>query len=94
MIRIKGLQWFRCHMKSFGDRTLIRCLSNLGFQKQPQVGSRHLKFKCPKNHEAGERPLIEVLQGKAEYDRITQSKIISNVKKHGFTMSEIIVAFR
>ncbi|MBI5614115.1 hypothetical protein HY947_04285 [Candidatus Gottesmanbacteria bacterium] len=81
-------------MKSFGDRALIRCLSNLGFQKQPQVGSRHWKFKCPKKHKAGERPFVEVLQGKTEYDRITQSKIISNLKKHGFTLGEIIEAFR
>ena len=79
-------------MKSFGAKELISCLLRLGFAQQRQVGSRHLKFKCPKKHVAGERPFVEVLQGKSEYDRVTQNKIINNLKKHGFTMEQIITA--
>ncbi len=79
-------------MKSFGSKNLIQCLKHLGFLQQPQVGSRHLKFRCPKPHQAGERPFVEVLQGKSEFDRVTQNKIISTIKKHGFSLQEIIIA--
>lgn len=79
-------------MKSFGSRELIQCLINLGFTQQRKIASRHLKFKCPKRHVAGERPFLEVLQGKSEYDPVTQRKIISNLKKHGFTGGQIETA--
>ena len=79
-------------MKSFGSKELIRCLFHLGFSQQPQVGSRHLKFKCPKQHIAGERPVVEVLQGKSEFDRVTQNKIIGTIKKHSFSLQEILIA--
>lgn len=36
-----------------------------------------------------ERPFLIVLQGKSEYDRVTQSKILSSIKKHGFSLQEI-----
>ena len=77
------------YMKSFGSKELIRCLIDLGFIQQRKIASRHLKFKCPKKHSAGERSFIEVLQGKSEFDPITQKKIVNNLLKHGFTKDQI-----
>lgn len=79
-------------MKSFGSIEFIRCLKGLGFAPQPQVGSRHLKYTCPKKHVPPERPFLIALQGKSEYDRVTQSKIMSSIKKHGFSIQEIEIA--
>lgn len=79
-------------MKTFGSKEYTRCLKRLGFTSEPQVGSRHLKYTCPKKHVPPERPFLIILQGKSEYDRITQSKIFSCVRKHGFTTEEIDTA--
>ena len=76
-------------MISFGSKEYARCLKNLGFTTEPQVGSRHLKFTCPKKHVPSERPFLIVLQDKYEYDKVTQSKIIGGIKKHGFSVHEI-----
>ena len=76
-------------MKTFGSKDYTRCLRRLGFTIGPQVGSRHLKYTCPKKHISSERPFMIVLQGKSEFDRVTQAKIIGGIKKHGFTMQEI-----
>lgn len=79
-------------MKSFGSTEFTRCLKRLGFAPEPQVGSRHRKYTCPKKHVPSERPFLIVLQGKSEYDRVTQSKIMSSMKKHGFSIQEIDTA--
>lgn len=76
-------------MKSFGSKELIKCLKNLGFKQQPQVGSRHLKFSSPKKVEVGKRPFIIVLQGKKEFDPVTQKKIIKQIELLGYTKKDI-----
>ncbi|MEK7576990.1 MAG: hypothetical protein AAB492_00040 [Patescibacteria group bacterium] len=81
-------------MKSFGSQKFILCLSRLGLQQQRKIASRHIKFKCPKPHVAGERSFIEVLQGKSGFDPKTQTKMIKNLVKHGFTKEQIEKSLR
>ncbi len=79
-------------MKSFGSKELIKCLVKLKFTPEPQVGSRHRKYTSPNKVEKGSRPFFIVIQGRKEYDRVTQKKIINQVKKLGFSEDQIMEA--
>ena len=75
---------------SFGSSELIKCLKVLGFKKQPQVGSRHLKYSSPRPVQKGQRPFMIVLQNKTTYDPATCKNIIKELKLLGFTKEEIL----
>ncbi len=76
-------------MKSYGARELIQCLECLGYKAQPQVGSRHLKFRSPNKIEKGKHPFIIVIQNRNTYDPEYQRGYIQEIKRHGFTISQI-----
>lgn len=78
-------------MKSYGTRELIECLKCLGYKKEPQVGSRHLKYTCPNKNKIpkGQRPFIIVIQNRNTYDPITQKDLINEIQAHGFTEDQI-----
>jgi len=73
----------------FGSSDLVKCLINLDFIQQPQVGSRHLKFSSPRPVPKGQRSFMIILQNKPTYDRITCKNIVKEIKALGFTESEI-----
>lgn len=76
-------------MKSYGTRELIKCLKCLGYREEPQVGSSHLKFRCPNKIEKGKHPFIIVRQNRNTYDPVTQSDFIHEIKRHNFTDIQI-----
>lgn len=76
-------------MSSYGTRELIKWLECLGYRIQPQVGSRHLKYKCPIQVPVGIRPFIIVIQNRSTYDPITQREYRKDIRRHGHTKEHI-----
>lgn len=78
---------------NFGSRELCSALINLGFKKEKQGGTRHLKFSISKKLLQGIRPFIIVILNRKNFDPHTRSSYIRQIKKLGFSEKEIIDAF-
>lgn len=74
---------------SFGAKELIKCLCHLKYIEEPQVGSRHCKYRSPNHVEKGMMPFIIVIQGKSEFDPYWQREYIKQIKRHGFSEDDI-----
>jgi len=77
---------------AYGSKELIRCLIHLKYAPEPQVGSRHRKYRSPNHVEKGTMPFVLVIQGKSEYDPYWQREYIKQIKRHGFSEAEIEMA--
>lgn len=74
----------------FGSKELERCLVCLGFSpRQPKA--THKKYDCPKDCQVLERtrPFIIIVFGKRQYDDISASKWIKQIKNLGITDKQI-----
>jgi len=76
-------------MKSFGSKDLIICLHKLGFRKNKQHGTSHLKLSSQNPVPAGTRPFIIVILNKKIYDPHTQRSYLRQIKNLGYTQEEI-----
>ena len=74
---------------AYGSRELITCLTHLKYTPEPQVGSRHRKYRSPNHVEKGMMPFILVIQGRSEYDPYWQREYIKQIKRHGFSQTQI-----
>lgn len=76
-------------MKSFGSADLVKCLTCLGFTREFSTGSSHIKYTSPKKVEKGTRPFITVILGVKIYDKTTQGRYLTQIKRLGYTKDEI-----
>ena len=76
-------------MKSFGSTDLIKCLLRLGFTKDKSTGSSHSKYNCPKKMEKGIRPFLIVILNVKTYDKTTQNRYLTQLKKLGYSLKEL-----
>lgn len=82
---------------TFGSRDLIRCLANLGFTPEKQLGTSHQKFTSPKekaSRNPGQRPFVIVQHGQKQYDPHARTRYLRQVMNLGFTEKEIVEAFK
>lgn len=74
---------------SYGTKELIQWLNCLGYKREPQVGSSHLKYTCPNKLEKGQVTFILVIQNRREYDPYWQREYPKQMRKHGFSADQI-----
>ena len=76
--------------KAFGTRSLEGCVKTLGF-KYKRSNSSHDIHIPPKGHEppAGTRPFFTIQRGQKTYDPYICNRLVSQLKKFGFTKKEI-----
>jgi len=79
-------------MKSFGSKELCKCLENLGFQRQPQKATSHIKYKIPsgKKIPCKWKPFIVVQLGRKNYDNHSSTRYMRQIINLGFDINEII----
>lgn len=75
--------------RSYGSRELIRCLLKLRYTPEPQIGSRHRKYRSPNSVQKGMYPFILVIQNRSEYDQFWQREYMKQIKRHGFSGDQI-----
>lgn len=76
-------------MKSFGSKDLVNCLQSLGFKKNKQHGTSHLKLSSSKPVPPGIRPFIIAILNKKTYDPHTQKSYLRQIKNLGYAQEEI-----
>lgn len=76
--------------KAFRTRQLEGCIKALGFRYKRSNSSRDF-YTPPKGHEppVGIRPFFTIQKGQKTYDPYICNRLISQLKKFGFTKKEI-----
>ncbi len=75
---------------SFGSKELEKCLKELGFILK-RTSSSHAIFDPPNDKlpPIGSRPFMTVQLGRKTYDPHSANRYISQIKRFGFTKTEI-----
>ena len=79
-------------MKCYGSKELVKCLLKLGFKPNNQNATSHQKYSAPDSCKIylGDRNFVMVQTNRREFDPQARTRYIAEIKRLGFSESEIL----